>query len=114
MTETVWLVLAAVSAFLGMGWLALSLENHWHQVTHGSHAHNPARPICLQLLGGTGLLVSLTCSLQADHASMAALVWFMLLSVTALSVTLLLSWRPAWLAVLCCRSISVGGVKTRT
>lgn len=50
------------------------------------------------LLGAAGLLVALC--LAVDHASMAALVWFMALAGAALGIAFALSWRPRVLGVL--------------
>ena len=94
MFEALLLSLAALSAFAGMAWLALSMEVHWQQVAGTKRALPRARRNGLRLAGALGLLASLALSLAADHASMAALVWVMLLALSAFVVAMLLSWRP--------------------
>jgi hypothetical protein len=54
----------------------------------------------LRTLGGLGLLSSLGLCLLADHASMAVLVWVMLLAGGALLIALTLAWKPEALRVL--------------
>lgn len=99
MPDSIWLIAAALTAFSGMSWLALAMKVHWQQV-YSDGQSLPNRPL-LRWLGGISLLVSVTCTLRADAASMAALVWVMLLTVAALSVTMLLALHPQWLKLLC-------------
>ncbi|RYF27891.1 MAG: DUF3325 domain-containing protein [Comamonadaceae bacterium] len=85
---------AALAAnVIGLAWLALSMDVHWEQVRG---APPPARRTVVQLrwLGAAGVLVSLMLCLAVDHASMAALVWFMTLAGGALAIAFTLSWRP--------------------
>ena len=93
MHESLLLPAALLANLAGAGWLALSLEAHWEQV-RGSEALGPGRTALLRVLGGLSLLAALLLCLRADHASMAALVWFMALAVSALLVAFTLSWRP--------------------
>lgn len=95
--KALWLMLAYAGCVAGFAWLALAMEGHWQQVR--GPAPN-ADPRWLRALGLLGLLLSLMACLRADHASMAALVWVMLLAAAALTVTLLLSWRPRLLSPL--------------
>lgn len=94
MFEAILLSLAALSAFAGMAWLALSMEVHWQQVAGTKRTLPRARHNGLRLAGALGLLASLALSLVADHASMAVLVWVMLLALSAFALAMLLSWRP--------------------
>lgn len=88
------LLLAAGGSLAGMGWLALSLEAHWQQVV-GKGCHlTPARQRQLRAGGYASLLLALAACLLADHPSMAALTWPMLLAAAALSQALLLAWQP--------------------
>lgn len=98
MSETFWLLLAAVLAFSGMAWLALAMEVHWGQVKHrhADDAQGPRRR--LRALGAAALLFSLLACGAADRPSMAVLVWTMLLAGSALGVAMVLSRRPRWLA----------------
>jgi len=87
------LALAVGSGFLGMAWLALSLNVHWQQVR--ARALPPVKT--LRALAAVALSVSLLLCLWADHPSIAVLVWVMAISGSALSVAMLLAWRPRWL-----------------
>lgn len=89
--KILWLLLAYAGSVAGFGWLALANETHWHQVTGGSPAGTPR---FLRCLGVLALLLSLVACLCADHPTMAALVWVMTLTASALTVTFMLSWRP--------------------
>lgn len=57
-------------------------------------------PIAARGLGGFSLFTSLLLCLQADHASMAVLVWFMTLAGAALSIAFALTWQARWLKLL--------------
>lgn len=85
------LFLGALCAWLGMGFLALSLDVHWRQVTEASTGPNCKM---LRSAGAAALAVSLMFCLSADHASMAALAWVMLLAGSAFVVGMLLAWFP--------------------
>jgi hypothetical protein len=92
MNEAAWLIIAFVLMLLAMSWFALSLKSHWKQVTDGKPASHVLRGIgwlCVVLSG-------LAC-LQADHASMAVLVWAMLSATAAFIVGQVLSYRPTLL-----------------
>lgn len=99
MRDALLLGAALVSALAGMGWLALAMDVHWEQVC-GAAAERPARARLLRALGMLALAVSLWLCLVVDHASMAALVWIMALAAAALTVAMVLSWRPHWLRLL--------------
>lgn len=88
---------ATLAAVLGCAWLALAMEVHWQQV-FGPAPVSPATRRALRILGTAALLLSLGLCLLADRPSMAALVWVMLLAQGALTVALVLAWRPHWLA----------------
>jgi hypothetical protein len=99
MTETIWLIAAVMAALLSMSWLALAYESHWQQVFPDTGTlPNSSR---LKLTGWVFLLLSAVFCLNADHPSMAVLVWVMLLAVAAFSVAMMLSHRPAILKVIC-------------
>lgn len=94
-----WLSLAYVTCVAGFGWLALAMETHWQQVRATvAPPDGPAR--VLRVLGALALAVGLGVCLHADRASMAALVWVMLLAAAALTVAFTLSWCPRLLAPL--------------
>ncbi|MDZ7925406.1 MAG: DUF3325 domain-containing protein [Marinagarivorans sp.] len=95
------LTLATLTALVGMGWLALSQDNHWRAVI--GTTRTPKHATILRALGIASLMVSfILCSL-ADHITMAVLVWFMLLATAAICIAKLLTWRGPWLAVLVLR-----------
>jgi hypothetical protein len=95
-----WLLAAAgAMSVAGMAWLALAMDVHWQQV-RGGEAPSRATVLQLRMLGGAALLASLLACLLADHATMAALTWVMLLTTSALSIAFALAWRPPVLAPL--------------
>jgi len=100
MSEALWLTTASVLSFSGMGWLALAMDVHWGQVMHQDAGAVEPRRRLLRALGAGALLLSLLACLAADRPSMAVLVWTLLLTGGALSVAMVLSHRPRWLAPL--------------
>lgn len=96
MVEDLCLAFAVFCSFCGMVWLALAKRSHWAQL-RGAEPLTANRARGLQALGSAALLVSMLLCLRADAASMAALVWVMTLSASALLVALTLAWRPRWL-----------------
>ena len=100
MPRPLWLLVGVFCSLGGVAWLALAMDVHWKQA-RGSDAE-PGRGTALGLraLGAVALLLSLLACLRADHATMAVLVWVMLLAAASLAVALLLAWRPRWLACL--------------
>jgi hypothetical protein len=93
------LVGAASCSALGMAWLALAKRVHWTQVCGGpplerSSIHR------LRVVGAAAQVLSLVLCLLADHGSMAALVWLMTSSASALGIAFILAYRPGWLRAL--------------
>lgn len=99
MPESLWLAAALVASIAGMGWLALAMAPHWTRVCRDAPL-TPRRTATLRTVGAAALFASLLLCLRADHASMAALVWVMALTLGALAVAVLLAWRPRWLRAL--------------
>lgn len=97
MAEDLFLLAALLCAVIGMGWLALAMDAHWRQV-RGQQRLEPGPRRALRGLGGVALVAALALCLLADHASMAALVWVMSLTASALLVAFTLAWRPHWLS----------------
>lgn len=95
MVDAMLLLLAQLVALCAMGWFSLSLKPHWRQVRQ-SELPDRAVPV-LRILGSAGLLVALVLCLQADAPTMAALVWFMTVSLAGFLVAFTLSWRPGFL-----------------
>jgi hypothetical protein len=99
MPDAVLLLLALVCTGIGMGWLALAMDVHWKQV-RAMDARSRRTVVVLRVLGATSLTLSLVLCLRADTATMAVLVWMMLLAVSAASIAFVLSSRPRMLAPL--------------
>lgn len=98
MVEVVCWTLAIFTTLLGMACLALSLPNHWRQVTGmETSLPSPSEQLRLRIFGYSGLFASFLLCLAADHPSMAVLVWVMLLGLAAKGVAIILAWREHWL-----------------
>lgn len=76
------LAVAFLACLLGLAWLALAMDAHWAQV-RGEPAPASGQRRALRVLGALALAGSLALCLRADHASMAALVWIMMLAAGA-------------------------------
>lgn len=98
MPEPALLVLTLLFAICGMAWFALAIDTHWGQL-RGSSPLPAGTARKLRLLGAGSLAASLGCCVLAEHASMVALVWAMLLTAAAYLVTFALAWRPRWLRI---------------
>lgn len=87
---------AFVLGFAGLAALALAMDRHHRQVwPRGLPRH---RRVLWRLAGVAGLLASFAvCAAQAGWA-VGAVLWLGLLSAAAPMVTLVLSYRPDWLA----------------
>lgn len=87
-----WLAGAAACALLGMAWLALAMPVHAQQAWGG--VPRPGQLRALRLAGAGAVSLCLGCCLGSDHASMAVLVWVMLLGVCAIAVATVLAFGP--------------------
>jgi hypothetical protein len=87
---------AALTALVGMAWLALAKETHWRQVFGDPPLRKPVVRR-LQGLGALALAASLALRLAVEPASMAVLVWVMTSTAAALAVAFTLGWRARWL-----------------
>jgi hypothetical protein len=103
MPDALLLAAALVCTLLGMGWLALAMDVHWKQVRAASLRTQRTANI-LRILGAASLAGSLGLCLLADTATMAVLVWMMLLAVAAVLTALVLSRQPRILAPLVWRA----------
>lgn len=99
MPDSLLLAIGFVVCAAGFGWLALAMDVHWLQV-RSQESPSPMMRRVLRMLGVLAILASLVLCLSVDHATMASLVWFMLLTASALSVAFLLTWRPRLLSPL--------------
>ncbi|HMJ15274.1 MAG TPA: DUF3325 domain-containing protein [Polyangiaceae bacterium] len=99
MAEALLLSAAALCSSAGMGWLAVAMKPHWAQV-RGAQTLAARGAVTLRVLGVLSLAASLVLCSWADHPSMAALVYVMTLTGSALLVALTLAWRPRLLSLL--------------
>lgn len=97
--KALWFLAAYLSGVAGLGWMALAMEPHWQQL-RGAQPLTRGVARSLRVLGTVGIALSLAICLRVDHASMAVLVWVMVLAAAALTVAFTLSWRPWLLAPL--------------
>ena len=97
MRDPLLLLAASVCCLLAFSWFALAMDVHWQQV-RATGAPAPSVKRLLRMLAIAALAVSLGLCLSVDHATMASLVWVMLIAASALAVTFTLSWQPRWLA----------------
>lgn len=99
MPSALMLVLAGLATLIGLSWLALAMSTHWQQVRGNDPMPRSAASV-LRVLGVAALLGSLWLCLAADHATMASLVWVLMLTAAALTVAFTLTWKPSLLAPL--------------
>ena len=92
MPDAFWLTTALLSSILGMASLALAMDVHWQQVCPRSR-RSPALTNGLRVLGFGELAAALLFCLFADTATMAVLVWMMLLAIAAATIAFALSWH---------------------
>ena len=95
---TLFLLAATACAFAGMGWLALSMPVHALQAWGALPP--PGQLKRLRWIGGAAVLLALPCAVGSDHASMAVLVWVMLLAAGAFATTMALARWPRRLRLL--------------
>ncbi len=102
MVEAVLLLAAFGCAVSGMAFCALAMQVHWKQV--GSQSSLSPRAVRrLRVRAAVALTGSLALCLAADHVSMAALVWVMMMSSSAVLLALTLAYRPRTLRFLLVR-----------
>ncbi len=93
MPDTLWFLFATICSLLAMGWLALAMPAHWQQVFDDTIKHAPNASLMRALAIGM-LFLSAYCCLQADHFSMAILVWVLLLVGSGMTTGMILSYMP--------------------
>jgi hypothetical protein len=98
MAEALLLFAAFACAVCGMACCALAIQPHAVQVRGSQLDRAGVRK--LRMRGALALAGSLALCLAADHVSMAALVWVMMLSVSAVLLAFLLAYRPRALCFL--------------
>jgi len=92
MPDGLWIAAASIAALLGMACLALAMDVHWRQVRDAPRTRGSG--ITMSASGWMLLAASLGFCLLADTATMAVLVWMMLLALAAMAVAFTLGWRP--------------------
>lgn len=91
-SDTIWLVLAGLSAWLGCAWLALGQKKNWRTVTGGN---TPPRA-CVGL-GWMFVLATLISCVMRDGVSFAAILWPLIFATAAFLVAMTLAYRTQWL-----------------
>lgn len=93
---------AVVFSFLGMSWFALAMPAHWQQVFAAPRepTERSSPSAVLRVLAVLAVLASGVCCIQADHASIAVLVWLMLNTGAGIAVAMMLARRPGLLRAL--------------
>ncbi len=96
MIESVFFLLALGFGVAGMGLLALSQKQHWNKVL-ASRPYAVATARALRVFGGVGFGISFALCLMVDPTPLAALVWLMVLTMSALIIAFTLAYWPRWL-----------------
>lgn len=97
MNETFWLIAGAASSFLAMVWFSMAMQLNCKQV-FGREAKPKAE--LLRSLAVLALVISGLCCLQADHISVAILVWVMNVIMSAFGASMLLSYSKTVIRIL--------------
>lgn len=90
--KVVLLIMATSFCGIGMVYLALSQRRNWN--VFGSYRIKRTQT---QTVGSVFLLASLATSAVRDGVSFAALIWPMLVAVQALTVGMIMAFKPRWL-----------------
>ena len=102
MAETLLLFAAFACTVSGLAFCALAMEGHFKQVSgHARIAADAVRK--LRVRAAVALVGSMVLCLAADHVSIAALVWVMMLSLSAVLLALIFAYRPRSLRFLLVR-----------
>ncbi len=85
---------------LHAGFALMALSQDRHRRTLGvATPLSRRRALVLRIAGGTLIALGLLMALWRDGPGFGPLLWITLLSVAALAVTAIVTWRPRWLAV---------------
>ena len=90
------LVLAYTICLLGCALLALSQTRHWRAVLNNRRADPPK----VAKIGWLLVFTSLVPCVLRDGWSFAALLWPLIFAVSAMTIAMMLTYRPAALRVL--------------
>lgn len=87
------LPLSLVAVLLALACFAVSMRPHWRQL-RCPEPQPPRLVFALRVTGSLALAASFLLCLATAHASMAVLLWVMLLAFGAVTVAMLLAWWP--------------------
>ncbi|MEM0985100.1 MAG: DUF3325 domain-containing protein [Pseudomonadota bacterium] len=93
--DALFLFLAALTAIIGCALLALSQSRNWREVIGGKPPE--LTPRLAKWTGWIFIFASLVFCVLRDGGSFAAILWPLLFAVGALSVAMLLAYRPSCL-----------------
>jgi hypothetical protein len=97
--STLLTISASLVSFVGFSWIALTVGAHWKQVGIQTALTSSMRRR-LRLKGTLSLLLALVLCMGANPPGMAILLWFLILSLAAMTVSMVIAWRPRSLCVL--------------
>jgi len=86
-------MIAIALVFAGWSLLAGSQPKQFSRIVRHGHLSTPLR-IVLRCAGAALLLAALVTLIRSEGPSFGALVWFCLLSASAMAVALVLAWLP--------------------
>lgn len=95
MTKSLYVWLAFSSCLAAFAALALAIDRH-HEDAHGRGTSPGPRRRWLRAGGTAGLVLSLIASLGASGAVQGWVLWFGVLTASALAVVPVLSYAPRW------------------
>lgn len=96
MREAALLFASFIVSWLGLALLAMSQARHC-KTTAVTRAPSPRRLAIQRSAGALMLPVALVLTWLRDGPSFGTVLWLLLLSLAAMTVTFVLSWQPQWL-----------------
>ena len=100
MPELLALMLAFALCYFAFALLALSQAPHRKAVDPLAHAASPAGQFARLFVAVTCLTAALVILLKIQGSGFGAVLWALLLSASAFTLSLTLSWKPDWLRLL--------------
>lgn len=94
------MLIALLLNLLGFALLALCQPHHRARVYGSNDTVAHVKPTQCAI-GFIAISLSLCASIASQGASFGCLLWVLLMSASAISVALTLTWRPRWLRGLC-------------
>lgn len=98
----------ALSVLLFFTFSLLALTQFPHRRATGTAELSAPRATGIRRVAAVLLVGSLVCAIVHDGGGFGTLLWVGLMAVCACAVTLVLGWRPAWLAPLARRMQGAG------